>query len=501
MADLSYTPGGLTDQQIADKNAAADANNLVSRPPPTSYVAPQPATYPVLSADQATQDLTAKQTNFNQIDAGVANQQLANTQTTALQTATDQNQATIDAASKPSQTLDEIKSMMSGDQTNQALADINVQSTQAYNDYKAQVDSIRNGTFPLSSDEQAQITDVQKTLDRLTAQQITANKNYEGAITNLGITSGRERYAPEIQTGLIKGAIDEGITKVQDIESKGAATMAQLRQAFKDNDYKLINDSYTALTNYLNQKTNVINQMAATVREEANFALQLHNQQVQEAQQALQNKFQQSQVDFQKQQFAYQQQQDLRKFAIDNKITQPFYQLGDQIINAATGQAQFIQNGQEIDSIDGTKKYSSPKQFFADAGISSFDQIQKLSSTTDLSKYPTSYQEYVLAKQEGYKGTYNDYQTMDANRKAVRNSTTNITYNQAKDQAQTQAASTIGNAFSSLVGSDGYISPTDWKQGLQKWTSAGYSASDFIKQFSNYLNPTEATKGSYGVVQ
>ena len=42
-------------------------------------------------------------------------------------------------------------------------------------------------------------------------------------------------------------------------------------------------------------------------------------------------------------------------------------------------------------------------------------------------KPPVSYQEFLLAKQEGFKGSYNDYQTLDANRKrAITNVTTNV---------------------------------------------------------------------------
>lgn len=39
---------------------------------------------------------------------------------------------------------------------------------------------------------------------------------------------------------------------------------------------------------------------------------------------------------------------------------------------------------------------------------------------------PASFQEYEYAKKEGFKGTYNDYQTMDANRKRSISNTTNI---------------------------------------------------------------------------
>jgi hypothetical protein len=59
------------------------------------------------------------------------------------------------------------------------------------------------------------------------------------------------------------------------------------------------------------------------------------------------------------------------------------------------------------------------------SGTPSLKLIQTLESDQmDMSGYPASYQEYMLAKQEGYKGSYMDYQTADANRKAVRNSTT-----------------------------------------------------------------------------
>ena len=44
-----------------------------------------------------------------------------------------------------------------------------------------------------------------------------------------------------------------------------------------------------------------------------------------------------------------------------------------------------------------------------------------------IEKPPVSYQEYQLAKQEGFKGSYNDYQTMDSNRRRpVTNITTNV---------------------------------------------------------------------------
>lgn len=49
----------------------------------------------------------------------------------------------------------------------------------------------------------------------------------------------------------------------------------------------------------------------------------------------------------------------------------------------------------------------------------------EFAQTQSTKNIPTSYQEYQLAKQDGFQGSYNDYQTMDANRKAVRSTTVN----------------------------------------------------------------------------
>jgi len=83
--------------------------------------------------------------------------------------------------------------------------------------------------------------------------------------------------------------VDDGLTKIADIEAKAAMTIADLRMGFQDKNYKMINDSYTALTSYLNQKTDIINQMAGIVKEEANFALTIHNTEQAERRQELED--------------------------------------------------------------------------------------------------------------------------------------------------------------------------------------------------------------------
>jgi hypothetical protein len=79
------------------------------------------------------------------------------------------------------------------------------------------------------------------------------------------------------------------------------------------------------------------------------------------------------------------------------------------------------------------KSLEGPKEFNLGAEEVRY-RINPDGTTTEIAsgkgkieKPPVSYQEYQLAKQEGFKGSYNDYQTLDANRKrSVTNVTTNV---------------------------------------------------------------------------
>lgn len=127
-------------------------------------------------------------------------------------------------------------------------------------------------------------------------------------------------------------------------------------------------------------------------------------------------------------------------------------------------------------------------------------QLASIANKTNLKDYPVSYQEFLLAQQGGYKGNYNDYQNMDANRKASRSTTTNVTYNQAQDQTFQADVSQTTKNIASKVGGDGFISPSDWKRAYGDWTSAGHKGSDFVDSFRGYVNQNDPNyKQNYGV--
>jgi hypothetical protein len=80
-----------------------------------------------------------------------------------------------------------------------------------------------------------------------------------------------------------------------------------------------------------------------------------------------------------------------------------------------------------------TRSLEAPKEFNLGAEEVRY-RVNSDGSVTEMAagkgkieKPPVSYQEYQLAKQEGFKGSYNDYQTMDSNRRRpVTNITTNV---------------------------------------------------------------------------
>jgi hypothetical protein len=106
---------------------------------------------------------------------------------------------------------------------------------------------------------------------------------------------------------------------------------------------------------------------------------------------------------------------------------------------------------------------------------------------------PTSYEEYLLSAQGGYKGTYNDWLTMDANRKKTN---TSITYNQQQDQAQQAAIAKAQTTLAASRGKDGYIDPDIYLQELTKYVETGGNASNFEATFLGQVNPNDRARVS-----
>lgn len=137
--------------------------------------------------------------------------------------------------------------------------------TSAYQDYISQMNSLKNGAIPLTSTEQALVDSTNQSFQRQEDSQALANKNYEGGTAVLNARTGLDRYAPEIAQQNIANAVQYGISKIADIDSKRVEAVAKLQQGFDDQNYKLITDSYNAYKDLSNDKLSELNTLHSTI--------------------------------------------------------------------------------------------------------------------------------------------------------------------------------------------------------------------------------------------
>lgn len=156
---------------------------------------------------------------------------------------------------------------------NQAQADKNAA------DFQSSLSKILNGTMPLTADQQAQVTAIQSSFDQLKQTQQQANDNYVSATKLLGIREGREQYQPGIFAEDVKDAISDGVSKIAALDTQASGAVADLRKGFMDDDYTIINASYTALQNALTQKSDTLNKMQTAVDDAVNVQTQRLQQQ------------------------------------------------------------------------------------------------------------------------------------------------------------------------------------------------------------------------------
>lgn len=143
----------------------------------------------------------------------------------------------------------------------QGLTDLDDTSMLAYDQYKEQVDRIQNGTIPLSTNEQAILDNLKLSFDRTRELQERANKNYERAVTKLGIMKGLQRYSPVLAEQNIQEAITTGLNKIQDLDSQAALTMNEIRQKFVDGKIKSAKESYDAYIGIIDEKRKTMTNM------------------------------------------------------------------------------------------------------------------------------------------------------------------------------------------------------------------------------------------------
>lgn len=185
-----------------------------------------------------------------------------------------------------------------------------------------------------------------------------------------------------------------------------------------------------------------------------------------------------------------------------NNITNPYYYVGNKIVNASTGRPEYENNNGEIVRLADNKRYSNTPEFLRDAGINSFNQIQKEVGTNNPAA--TKFETVTLGSGKnaqkvryGYDAKGNIVQAIDlATGKSILGSsgvkpvgsTTSTSTSKGK-VTLAQGTNFADQYLSTRKGTDGHVSPEDYAKAKQAWIDDGLDVNQFKSRFKQYVNP------------
>lgn len=296
--------------------------------PNSTIKTPAPA---VITSGAAQSDLLNKQTQVGQLNTDTANHQaLVSGQLPPAPTGTDASKTTTPASNTPSNTDtagsldDQVNSILSsfgndsskinsdasaqektlGDEASQAQADLDSAAVTSL----SQLKQIASGVYPLSPAESSLLNATASGFQQAIQYQTQANASYTGQMTEAMASLGISTSAPTEAIGLIHAAISSGTSKITDLNSQMATSLANLQLGFQKQDYQMVQDSWDETSKYMEDRVSTFTAMQKQVTDAA-------HQQVQDLQAATQMNLT-TIMDSAK--FTYQQKQD----AITNALSQ-----------------------------------------------------------------------------------------------------------------------------------------------------------------------------------
>lgn len=127
-------------------------------------------------------------------------------------------------------------------------------------EYESSLADIESGN--LSPSERKMIRTARSLMMEEIANQKLYNKKYEAGVEQMGIRSGRQRYAPEIQSGYQKEAVDQGISKVHDLNIAMQAKIAEIEDDLREKKYKQAKEKYNEYNDYIKERRALIKSIA-----------------------------------------------------------------------------------------------------------------------------------------------------------------------------------------------------------------------------------------------
>ena len=186
------------------------------------------------------------------------------------------------AAPAADKTPEELAAAKTSEYASHVQADIDA-AYSVYKTYEDNVNQIRNGTFPLTPEQQIQLDDITNSYKQLIEEQKLANQNYTMAVAQVGLSMGRNIYAPNIELGNIQQAVNLGLSKIQNLEGKMKSEVAKAKQAIADNNYKMLNETYDKYSALQKEHTEALKSIQEETQREIENARAEHNQKLDDA--------------------------------------------------------------------------------------------------------------------------------------------------------------------------------------------------------------------------
>lgn len=122
---------------------------------------------------------------------------------------------------------------------------------------QSQFDAMRKKADDMS----ASIIDSIKAKYEVRKQQMAElNKRYLGSQTILGETSGRSRYAPEVQLGILSSEERAGVMRLAELDAEENMQIMQAQQAREEKDFDMLYKSMSMVQGLRNEKTKLLQQ-------------------------------------------------------------------------------------------------------------------------------------------------------------------------------------------------------------------------------------------------
>lgn len=105
----------------------------------------------------------------------------------------------------------------------------------------------------------------------LIEEQRVANQRFESGVTTAGLVSGRSRYAPEVQGGMLKAAVDQGIQKIEEIQNKRDKLILEAEEARDERRYKVLTAKMEAVRQTYRDEREFARQLQTDIRDAITF--------------------------------------------------------------------------------------------------------------------------------------------------------------------------------------------------------------------------------------